>query len=230
MPRADFERLPAAMVSDPLLADLKLLSTGTQKDYPYPFAKLGLVGTMMVDHTARDRVFPINIDIFPVDTRATGLRRLRQLVTLVLAGRTIQAAQLPDTRAWRILVALAGRGVSRVIGAPRLANFLNTSAACGGPEDSGAVGLFAWGPGQAFPSETYRHGRRLPFEDQDYSVPEGTEAILDISYSPKWRVVPPKEQQVSPHGFTAFVRADEARGQAGRTASPASNRATETQD
>lgn len=206
MPRKDYERFRSLVEAEPELAHLQLVDERADGDHPYPFIKLGSRGTVLIDHTAGDRVFPINVDIFPLDTWARpGLRRQAQRVIRESLRRYVELAVSELPRGWRRIFGITAKFFARGFPPNQAAKALTRVARWGSQSKSDRCGLLAWGPGKFLPVDAFGPQVPISFEGELFAGPTDPETILTLGYSPNFRVIPPKAQQVSPHDFEAFA-------------------------
>ncbi|MGL5810696.1 MAG: LicD family protein [Nocardioides sp.] len=206
MPRSDYERFRALLVGDGLLPGLEVVDERTGRDHPYPFIKLGKSGTVLIDHTAGGRRFPINVDVFPLDEwPREGVGRRVTLVVHDLLVKYVEAVLTTRAVGWRAPVCALARVVGRVFSPNRAARVLTWVAQRGNGSASGQCGLLSWGQAKAMPAEAFTGQRSMEFEGEAFAVPADPDEILSRGYGPGFRVIPPKERQVAPHGYDAFA-------------------------
>lgn len=206
MPRRDYERFRALSTTAGDDGDFVIVDERSGADHPYPFIKLGEPGTVLIDHTAGGRRFPINIDVFPLDPWARpGARRVAQQLIRDLIRRYIELAVSDLPGGWRRPFGRAAKVAAMVVPAHRAARVLGRVAQWGRANASEQSGLLAWGPGKFMPTAAFGLPSQIRFEGVDYDAPADPETILTLGYSAHFRVIPPRDQQVSPHDFDAFA-------------------------
>lgn len=205
MPRPDYERL-LALPEDRLPPGTTLLTTRRTADYHLPFAKLGLLGTLLVDHGSHLEL-PINIDIHPLDDHSsTPVARLRRwLRWLVLQG--LSSSMGPLGTGWRRhgrrLARLLVRGVSR----HRIAATVDRLAAHHAP-GSQDVSVAVWHNRATLRRDWFGAPVDIDYEGRRCLSPQDPREVLAALYGPGWTEMPPDEQQVTPHRFEAFEVTD----------------------
>lgn len=90
MPRPDYEKLREILINNPI-DGMKYMSSDTQEDFYYPFAKVVSTKTTMKEHKAYEiKDYGVFVDIFPIDgiykskiKRYILLRKMRLLRNLI---------------------------------------------------------------------------------------------------------------------------------------------------
>lgn len=206
MPRGDYERLRTIFTGADAPQGLTYVDEVSDPEYPYPFAKIGMPGTLLVDHGARDMRVPINIDVFPMD----GWPGNPVLATLhgALTGLPKRLAELSIGAVlpgWKRPFSLVAKAIVHGLGSNRLARVIAFLAARQRVRPEGSGGLVVWGPNLIIASKAYADPVALEFEGRMLPGPKDPHEVLTVCYGPNYLVVPPLEQQVSHHDFTAFV-------------------------
>lgn len=210
MPRPDFERL-AALMRGQASVDHTWSDWRTNSDYPFAYAKLGLVGTEYSEYRTEHLSMPhtVAIDIFPFDGVPSNkaLRVLHRMACRVLQLRIGSGSRRPWMRAAlvRLLTVLprawAVRSYERVV----------TSV----PYDSSTLvanvaGLSGY-TRNVMPRSWFAEVAYLPFEGLQVAAPAGWHQYLEQIYR-DYMSLPPESKRHSLHEarWNLGIHGDEA--------------------
>ena len=202
MPRADYEALLA--IPDHELPDgLRLLHGRRVEDYPLPYLKVGLAGTLLVDHGSAMSV-PINIDVHPLDGDEDRLvRRVRAAVARALVH--LLSASLHEVgTGWRRPLRLAARALlPHGRARRRVAVMVDRLAAHPSPR-SERLRVALWHNSTSLQRSWFARPGRVEFEGRELPAPHEPEALLAALYGSGWTDMPPEHLQQTHHDFEAF--------------------------
>jgi lipopolysaccharide cholinephosphotransferase len=200
MPRADFEAFCAA--GD--FGGLRIASQHRDRTFPFPFAKLGLPGTRVVEHYDPMPSYGAHIDVFPVDRWPAVAGRLFWVVLMalrvVLGVRLVRPATVESAgkrllfRLGRALLApvdpaVVGRLITRLVGRAR---------------QGSRCGILVWGRAETFGCAALDDAVPLVFEGTTVPAPRGWHDCLTAFYG-EYLVLPPVEQRVG-HALSTCYR------------------------
>ena len=204
MPREDYEYFISHYSSN----RYKVIYTGNDKSYFYPFAKIYDTFTKISEHILSETQFGLYVDIFPIDglpedtnkayRHQWSLRRLQMLLknkyspydrkrTLVkqIFLPVVKTLLLPVRHQW-------------------LGNKIDDLAKKYKYSESDIVGILVWGYYfKQYKKEWLGQGVKIPFEGLMLSVPEKSQEILTEIYG-DYMQLPPEEKRVSAHNFKAY--------------------------
>ena len=205
MPREDYERL-LALPDERLPSGTTLLSTRRSADYHLPYTKLGLLGTLLVDHGSHLDL-PVNIDVHPLDddSSAPGGRLRRRVQWLVLQG--LSSSMGPLGSGWRRPVRRLARQLVRGVSRHRLSATVDRLAARRTP-GSPHVSVAVWHNRAEMRREWFGTPVDIDYEGRRCLSPQHPREVLAALYGPDWTEMPPDEQQVTHHDFEAFELTD----------------------
>jgi lipopolysaccharide cholinephosphotransferase len=207
MPRADYQRL-ADLFARAAPSHLTLGSPQTRAAWPLPYAKISDDRTQLWEPFEVPVALGVNVDVFPLDAVPSSrlLRRVQSLELRFLAWalelRYISAAR---GREWhRPLAITVGKPLLRLVPMGRLVRAVETALQRTGrrPADRLAVGLaHHW----SVPRGSLTPPSEVEFEGVPFRAPADPDAVLTAVYG-DWRRMPPEEERVSHHAFTAAWR------------------------
>ena len=192
MPRPDFERLSAVMRNEPGI-NHTWSDFHTSSDYPFVYAKLGMLGTQFYEYRTEHLSMPhsVAIDIFPLDgVPDNRLRRLLHRVALRLLQLRISAS---SRRPWRRAILARLLCIVPRSSSVRAYELLSSWAPY---ESSRFIGNLAGHSGYVrniVPKSWYFAIEQLPFETLTVAAPSMWDAYLRhiygdyMSFPPDWK-------------------------------------------
>lgn len=175
----------------------------SDKTYPYPFSKLSLKKTSMIEKDSSFD-FGINIDIFPIDRfpdNPLKQKFLLKIISFLLRLITIQYSNKKDKSTLRFVLkkALLPLPVSFL---GKLMNILSKSFS--GCKFSGVI---CWGEKEKeiIPADVFYNSVFCKFEDRDIKIPSKYDVYLKSIYG-DYMKLPPESARVNRHFFTAYIK------------------------
>jgi lipopolysaccharide cholinephosphotransferase len=211
MPRRAYDRLHSIASEEAAINGYSLCSPSTIPGFPWPFAKIAdNPGTLSIEGgTDVNYRIGINIDVFPLDGRPSGLiaRWIHEQSLRLLRG-LIYSCQRPHKYKgkWSNLHEFAlslAKPVAKRIPIDWLVRKTSSRASRYSMENSDLVGVAVWGYPERVTSQAYSGIVQLPFEGHQYRAPSGYDAILSAKYG-NYLQLPPPEVQVAQHAIEAF--------------------------
>jgi len=208
MPRADYDRLHKVFRSV-VTASLILGSPKTQRDWPFPYAKISNDRTELLEPLEEPLALGVNLDVFPLDTLpasrlvATVQTRALRLLRWAVELRYIAAA---GGAGWHHPLAIT-------IGKPLLhrvpvwvlvgtfTRLAQLGSASSGSRQGVRVGSFDW----STPAGDLGSPVELGFESLRVLGPAEPAHVLTAMYG-EYQQLPPEPEQQSHHAFTAVWR------------------------
>ena len=188
----------------PFRAGLALASLQTDEEYPFPYAKLYVADTRVLEHYDPMPVYGVGVDIFPVDAwpdthrgRAL-LSVLLRLFRGMLGVRIVEADTLGTRR--RRVVARVGRRMllpfpPSLFGRAVTALVRRNAQGC-------ERGVIVWGYEERVPESAFSSDTSLDFEGTARPVPSGWHDWLTAVYGDYGQPPPPDRQVGHPHMTT----------------------------
>ncbi len=202
MPRGDYDQLHEVFAAA-APAHVTLDSPQTRMDWPFPYAKVADDRTELFEPLEDPLPLGVNLDLFPLDAlppnplvrslQSGALRLLRWAVEL----RYIAAAR---GRGWHHPLAITvAKPLLRLLPVRTLVGAFTRTALVGAGDRLGVrVGSYDW----SVPAGDLGTPSELSFEALRFLAPARPEAVLTAMYG-DYGQLPPDEQQVSHHAFTA---------------------------
>lgn len=210
MPRPDYNQLIAAIsrqrgVGHPFAVHSNI----TRSDYPFPFAKVCDMRTVLDVESETVRGLGIYIDVFPIDCWVKGrpLMALQRTLLRIL-GRGIVIKHLDRRRRRRLPNAVTLRLLKLMLSPLKVTHMvkvIDALAQLGECSTSAKAGVLVWGHYEDVRIESYEPSRRLKFEDFEAVVPGNADELLKALYG-DYMTPPPPEERITPHRFTAYAR------------------------
>jgi lipopolysaccharide cholinephosphotransferase len=209
MPRRDYDRLHSIASEQAAINGFSLCSPSTIPGFPWPFAKIAdNPGTLSIEKECDvNYQIGINIDVFPLDGRPTGvvagwihdqsLRVLRALMYSHHIPRKYKRSNLRES------VLVLAKPVAKHIPLDWLIRKTSSRASRYSTEDSDLAGVVVWGYPECVAARAYSGIVELPFEERQYRVPSGYDAILSAKYG-NYLQLPQPELQFAHHAIEAF--------------------------
>jgi len=209
MPREDYRRLVQVFAST-AGPHLFLGSAQTQADWPLAYAKVSDRRTQLWEPFEEPVALGVNIDVFPLDRLPSSPRALRaqtmvlRLLRWALELRYISAER---GRAWHHPLAISiGKPILRRVPMRVLVRALErTAASAGGPRPDDLVGVRVGYTDWSIPRSCLDPAGDVVFEGQRFPAPRDPDRVLTAVYG-DYRTLPPEDQRVSEHAFTAAWR------------------------
>lgn len=205
LPRPDYEQF----LREFDYPGLDVGSLRTNSHWPYPFAKVWQVGTILIEEADVGEPFGVNIDVFPIDGLPANPLLARCLIRRVLFLRVLLALQLmvPNgRRAWhKDTIIRIGRALLRRVPPESFAQWITRLATTHPYPGSVFSGIVVWQYGLREITRTTNFAASLPlrFEGQEFPVPAGYKAWLTGTFG-DFGTPPPREQQLSHHSYLAY--------------------------
>ena len=208
MPRRDYDRLLASF--DATAPDhLSLGRPGTPSGWPLPYAKVSDDRTDLREPFEVPVVLGVNVDVFPLDVLPSGrLGRQLQAAALRRLGWALELKYIAAERGrgWHHPLALRlGKPLLRLVPMDRLVAALCRVARWSGRRPSDRVGVRVGSFDWSVPAPVLGTPTEVGFEGVTCLAPADPVGVLATLYG-DWRRVPPREEQVSHHGFTVAWR------------------------
>ncbi|MBR4016285.1 MAG: LicD family protein [Oscillospiraceae bacterium] len=215
MPRPDYEKLIAYLMEHAKeIAPLKLMHYKTNKKYIYPIARLVDTRYWIDYHGAADYGLGLFVDIYPLDgcgntpEEATQIMEgSKKAVSMIdLAGRD-KFYRSASGGFVRNVAKFAAYCYGKLLGANHFAAKLDTQGK-NRPYDSTYVNLTTWFTAvKPFRKELFDQVERMQFEDAMLWVPTRYDEILTQCYG-DYMKLPPADQQIAHHNYTAYLLED----------------------
>lgn len=187
----------------------KVHTSDNTSDYPYPFAKISFVKTIIKEFIDEDSKIGVNIDIFPVDILPdkkvdqlkllNSIRRYRNKLSLKLIRINKNRSFFKNT------ILLIGKLIYKFEKSSYLSSSINKIAKGYINTNTNSMGVIVWGYGECEVVSNNIFSEVIPmqFEGEYYNVPIGYHEWLTSIYG-EYMKLPPKEKQISHHAFEAF--------------------------
>lgn len=205
MPRDDFETLRRDFVGNDLCY---LAHSGNRPTFPYPYAKLCAIGTVVVENVdIRERdIFGVNIDIFPYDSVPTAhcaFTLQRALANFFRALTLLKVARPDQDRSWALrgLLRLT-RALLRPVSTGTLVSLrsrIATHSSLKSDLVSELVSHSTW----RVPITWIEPAAEAKFEGRAMPIPARASAILAEMYG-DYLTPPAEHERVPPHRVRAY--------------------------
>ncbi|MDY6069596.1 MAG: LicD family protein [Opitutales bacterium] len=203
MPRPDYEKL-RSIFSHPYLRLWASRNTG-DLGYAHPFMKLSDERTLLIEHSAMDIRYGVNIDIFPVDGTKGGIigkahalvaRKLYScLMVKLIAGRR-------DRKLSKKILLAVLKLVMLPFPQRFLAAFIERITSIFDYNKSSYVGELVWTP-VVEKQKSFCGSVEVPFEGKMYKACQGYDYYLRAIFG-DYMTPPPERDRVSTHKFEAY--------------------------
>lgn len=209
LPRPDYERFCAQFPQHAWQTGFSLHDLATSPAYPFPFAKVCDDTTVLDVESDVVRDIGVFVDVFPLDgwlpARGTRWLQARALDTL---GQLMRVKHLQDNAsrdALRNRVLRVAKLLTSPISVRTVSRMLTGIATASPFDESETVGVTVWGYREGLPRAAYGTPAAVVFEGTEYPGPEDSDTVLAGIYGDYMRL-PPVEDRVTNHRFTAYVR------------------------
>ncbi|RKM54471.1 LicD family protein [Butyrivibrio sp. X503] len=210
MPRKDYDKLVNGYNRNNH-GDTMLLSPETDPDYYVTSAKIVDTRTILKEYVSTDKTIGVYVDVFPVDTWPNDLklaqrhqrkilfwRRLLTLKNLIVSKDRGILKNIVISIGHVILFPVSKRKIiEKIMVISQKYNYIDN------PKYKGTVSEPDYGMGEIMPSEWMEEITEAVFENYKFKVPVHYDDILKQLYG-DYMKLPPKEMQVSHHGFDVW--------------------------
>lgn len=213
--RKDYDKLCQEFnkASLSLGSQYRLLVTQNDKEYYLPFAKIVDTQTILHEHIHGVCDIGVGVDVFPLDyvSEDASYDELRSCFKPTLLERIIRlksAIISPNRSLWKNIIIVLLRGLFP-IPYKSLIRFRKrrVNKCCSSIPTSRVANFYgAWGIREITESTDFSYPLEMEFEGYHFSVPNGYDNYLKHVYG-DYMTPPPKEKQVSHHGYVAFWKA-----------------------
>lgn len=209
MPRTDYNRLLKEFEKD---NESELLSYERVKDYPFPFAKLSDLKTVVNEGNWSNKIsLGISIDIFPLDYIPESPAERRVMYSRIRFLRLVIDTKITDFRKGRTLlknaVLLLGKVLFCWLSYLKTNRLITKQLLLFTDKQSCMVSEVVWGNGkEEFDSSLIASTEKHLFESKFYPVPIGWDSWLCIRYGLDYMNLPPLELRVSHHCACAYYK------------------------
>jgi lipopolysaccharide cholinephosphotransferase len=216
MPRYDYDKLVLEFNNHCEKKEIRLLHQSIDEDYYLPMAKLVNTNTVIKENIDSDIDFEIGvyIDIFPLDNLSDDLNEARKRIKRGLRYNMLwilKTVKLNPKRALtKNLVLLISKiplkfmSVSEIL--VKLEQFCKIKKDVNFTNYVGVMtGLTESNDTKIFKKEWFKEEVKVKFESAEYPAPAGMHLLLSNIYG-DYMKLPPKEQQISHHSFSAWYK------------------------
>jgi lipopolysaccharide cholinephosphotransferase len=205
--RSDYEALAAHLAQAQGTGRWSVGSAQTTPNWPYPFMKVSDERTRWVESSDLAVPIGVNIDIFPIDGHADGSvrswlhHRELGLVRGLLLLKTV--TRRPDMSSWKRLVLGCSKLVLGRVKTSTLTDWFTRSARRYDGGEAREVGVRVGSSDWAVDRRAIDAPQDILFEERLCLGPTDAHAVLAAIYG-DYMTLPPVEQRVTHHAFTAF--------------------------
>ena len=209
MRRPDYDHFISSF-TDPA-GDMKVYAYPKDKKYPFPYAKISLETTRLVEKIGNGISFDIgvNIDLFPIDgfednDKEVACRLQKIAHYRKLLDRKMYPVKKANSLGQKLYKALRNAWCNCVPTGYLLNRIAKLVQQCKyeGSRRAGAS-LGGYGQGEVCQKEWLEKTTRLEFEGDFFDVPIGYQFYLTNLYG-DYMTLPPEEKRVTHHSFKAF--------------------------
>jgi lipopolysaccharide cholinephosphotransferase len=181
------------------------------KGFPYPFAKIAHRRTRLVElSVAVQDPIGVSIDLFPIDSVPADARQCKRLMRRIRIWRTMLSVKLYKLDQRRSVWKNAALAVAKMLLSPisrqRILRSITRLALTSGDSRSEKAGVIVWGYGEneIVDRRIFQSSILKTFEGRSCPVPVGYHEWLTSLYG-DYMVLPPHDQQITHHSFTAYM-------------------------
>jgi len=215
MPRKDYEKL-IEIEKQKHNSVYKIVSYETEDNYTLPFPKMIDTRTILRQsyHLNEKVELGIYIDIFLLDGAGNTVQEVKKKreESISLIKKWYRSVMVYDLEKNNQIIYLARWLKNYVYRKRGVRYYLSEQKRCNSKiafDTSKFVGVLCYNKNlkqeNIWASEVFKYGKKLMFENTEYSVPYGYEEILKSIYK-DYMQLPPKEERVSDHVYEAFWR------------------------
>ena len=208
MPRPDYEKLKKIMINNPI-DNLKYMSSDTQEDCYYPFAKIVSTKTSIKEHKAKEiKDYGVFIDVFPIDGVSNNkIKRYIQTRTVAMLRNLIRISsyekQISENKMKKIIKKFLTI-ITQLIGTNRMTKKVQKLMKKYSYESSKYVTLIyndiSINKRKIYGKDIFEKISYKPFEDKEFCVIDDYDKYLTDLFG-DYMTPPPSEKQKSNHNF-----------------------------
>lgn len=207
LPREDYDRL-IREYTDPT-ESYELLSFETNPAFLFPFAKFANKKTKLIEANAKDSIYGVNLDVFPLDSFGQDAGQIQETFNrFQKMRRKLNGAKLKNYVSNNI-VKCVGKFVLtlryKLFGAKRYCRKMIEEAKAIRGDYIGDVVWGFYGCGEAFHRSVFEETIFVEFEGKAYPAPKKYDEYLTGLYG-DWRSDPPLEKQTTHHVYHAYLK------------------------
>lgn len=207
--RYDYDRLVSAMTAEYNNGKRKyrMLTNEIDNEFLFPYAKIFDEDTLLIEHVKGCKDYGVFVDVFPIDyVSEQNKHKIIRIMRILYNMLILKRLKLEKERSFLKNITIV---LSRVILFPFsnnwIINKMDKIARKSNSIESDEMGCLVWGYGkrEIIPSFVHAEHIYLPFEDKEYMAIKDYDIYLTHLYG-NYMELPPKEKQVTHHGFDAY--------------------------
>ena len=207
MPRTDYDRF--LKLFNQSQQRYKAMAYELDSDYPYTFAKVEDTNTRLIENADIHYDLGINIDIFPIDGADVSGKNLRRQVCYHWLMNFKCISLSADRNGFKNLLLCIGKLILAPISIKYILACMMKNAKSIPYNSTELVACVAFGSKEnhPVPKSLFQQQILVPFEDREFYIMNGYREYLTSIFG-DYLQLPPVEQQISHHNFTAYCLDD----------------------
>lgn len=204
MPRYDYEKLVKLSVK---IDDRFILkSYKLDSDYSYPYMKIVMAGTSIIEKNISYHGYGVFIDIFPMDCLPNDEYKRQKFQNKIWALTNMANYAVEDKIERHGLISNIKKKVSRLVGIQTILKLIDKEAVKYESDDA----LYAYDviastkKDRLVRKNVFDETVKLPFEGKMYNAPSKYDEYLTELYG-DYMQLPPLDKQYSDHNFEAYI-------------------------
>lgn len=190
---------------------LRLISFQNNKDFPYAYAKISDLDTVLIEEIDSKFQIGVNIDVFPLDNLPNDfneIEKLNRYLKIFRSMLTIKNIKIScERRHYKNAVLFFLKILLKPISSKYIIANIDKLSKKYKNEDMSkyvaVLSLFTYGRGEIMERNFYKDSINYDFEDRKFEVPIGFDNILKNLYG-DYNKLPPIEKQITHHKYKAY--------------------------
>ena len=206
MPRSDYQKFIKSFNNDHTEGEYKVISSVSNADYYYPFAKVVDTRTELIeDEMVPIKGYGVYVDVFPIDGLPDNKKERRRFQNRLWFYRRLWGASTSRINETKSLLRKLKILFAKCIGWKRILLKVEKTAAENDMKKAkyAASLVSSSDKYREIDSSLFYSGTELEFEGKLYPVPLHYKEYLTLLYG-DYMKLPPEEKQISNHRFKAY--------------------------